>query len=182
VLDLGGQRERDRPLPPFVEVGVAAPGDDDVRERVGRLGDVGDRLRVRDLGEAQLEHADRLAAAGHRRVEPGAATLLDDVDGLLLEGAPVRGARQGDALAGLAPLAPGRLLGTRVTEPDERVAAEVGDQEADCLGGQRLGQVLGDRGDRLDRRGGFGGGEQAAHAETRGRRLTSRISGAHPPP
>ena len=92
VLDLGGERERHRALAPLEQVGVPAVGDDDVRERVAGLRD---RRRSSassgGAGSAELEHADRLAAAGDRRVEPRAVVVLDDLDALA-RAAPARAA------------------------------------------------------------------------------------------
>ena len=51
MLDLGGERQADRALAPLEEVGEAAVGDDDVRERVRGQRDVRERLLVRELEE-----------------------------------------------------------------------------------------------------------------------------------
>ena len=61
VLDLGGQRQGNRALAPFEQVGEPAVGDDDVRQRV---------RRERDLGRAPARPAPRRGAARGRRWPP----------------------------------------------------------------------------------------------------------------
>jgi hypothetical protein len=46
VLDLGGERQRYRTLPPLVQVGEAAVGDHDVRQRVRGQRNVGETVVV----------------------------------------------------------------------------------------------------------------------------------------
>jgi hypothetical protein len=133
---------------------------------VARSCDVVDRLLVRRFRDAQLDHTDRLAATGDRREEPSPASFLDHLDGLGAQRPPVRRPGQGDPVCGLRPGAPrGRCRGG-VSEPDQRVAAEVGDEEADVLGTRHVLQRLGDHVDRVDRRGGLCGGKQRADVET----------------
>src|SRR3954452_11594267 len=55
MLNLGRERQRDRPLAPFEEVGVPAISDDHVRQEVRRLCNVGHRLRSRRTLERQLQ-------------------------------------------------------------------------------------------------------------------------------
>jgi hypothetical protein len=149
--DLGRQRQRDRAAAPLEEVGVAAVGDDDVGQGVGRQPDGGAGLLVGFVGQAQLQHADGLAPARDRRVHRGAPFLSDHHDGLLLQRPPVRGAVDRDVL--------GRGAVRRAVLPrsqaDERAPAEVGDEEADLLGGERLRQDRADDVGRRDRRGGL---------------------------
>ncbi len=72
VLDLGGQAHGRGAPPPVVEVGEAAVGDHDVRQRVRgprhRLADRVVRVRHR-----QVQYADAVAAVRHRRHQPASA-------------------------------------------------------------------------------------------------------------
>ena len=144
VLDLGGERQPDGALPPLEQVGEPPVGDDDVRQRVRGERDVGERLLVRGLGEAQLQHADRLAAVGHRCVHARAVGAGLDLDRLIAQRAPVRAALQDHALGGLAPLPPRRGTRAGVAEPDERAPAEVHDEEGDLRRAERVGEPLPD--------------------------------------
>ena len=75
ALDLGRERQWDGPLAPLEEVGVAPVGDDHVGELMGRQLDVLERGRSGLERQDQLEDADRLAAARHRRDDATAITL-----------------------------------------------------------------------------------------------------------
>ena len=120
--------------------------------------DIGHRLVVRRPREVELEHADRLAAVGHRCEQPGAAVAALHLDGLAHERAALRCPRQRHPLRGLAALRPHGVRAAGVVEPDERVAGEVCDEEGDAGRAERLGEALADdvggvdRGRVLDRR------------------------------
>jgi hypothetical protein len=136
MLDLGGERERDRALAPFEEVGEAAVGDDDVCQGVCGERDLGLHSFVRRVVEHQFEHADGLAAVGHRRehARPAGAVLLEDR--LRGQRAPGQGSDQRHPLGGLVALGARGRAAAGVAEPDQRMAAEVRDQERDLPRGQ----------------------------------------------
>ena len=130
VLDLGGERQGNRALAPLEEVGEPAVGDDDVRQGVRGERDLGQHLFVRRLAEQELEHADGFPAVGHRREHAGAVRAVFDAR------PPARRARarascpdQRHPLGGLVTLRARGCAAAGVAEPDERVAAEVGDEE-----------------------------------------------------
>ena len=138
MLDLGGQRERNRALAPLEEVGEPAVGDDDVGEGVRGERDIGHGLFVRRLGEAEFEHADGFSAVGHRREQAGAVRAVFDArpSGWRAHGRagfPSNGTRS----AGFAALSArgGRAAG--VAEPDERLAAEVCDEKGNLARAER---------------------------------------------
>jgi hypothetical protein len=169
VLDLRGQRERDRALPPVEEVGVAPVGDDDVRERVRRRRDVGERGLVRGARHAQLEDADGLAAARHRREQPRRFPLGHDLHRLRRQRAAVGAVLQRHAVAGLAAQPPRRRVVLGVAEPDQGVAAEVGDEEADVLGPDHRAEDRAHDVGRRDGRSGLDGVEQPGEIQAGGR-------------
>jgi hypothetical protein len=75
MLDLGRERQRNRALSPFEEVGVAAISDHHVCQEMCRQSDVGHRLRSRQSLQRQLQDPDCFTAAGHRREQPRAPIL-----------------------------------------------------------------------------------------------------------
>src|ERR1051325_318434 len=76
MLDLRRQRQRNRALAPLEQVGVAAVRNDDVSQEVPGQRDVGHRLLSREVIQAQLQNADSLTAARHRREQPSPAVRL----------------------------------------------------------------------------------------------------------
>ena len=137
VLDFGGERQRDRALAPLEEVGEPAVGDDDVGEGVRGERDVGHRLLVRRSSRRSSSTpmaSPRLVTGANTRVP---SALVSTLDRLRRERAAVRASRQRHPLGGLPPLRArgGRAAG--VAEPDERLAAEVGDEEGDLARAQR---------------------------------------------
>ncbi len=113
MLDLGGERERDRALAPFEEVGEPAVGDDDVGESVRGERDVGQRRLICGLRKAELEHADGLATIGHRSEQAGTVGAALDLDRLTGKRAAMRAFVQRHALGGLPPLSAPRPLHCR---------------------------------------------------------------------
>jgi hypothetical protein len=174
MLDLGGQGQANRALPPLEEVGEPAVGDDDVRERVGGEGDIGERLLVWGLGQAELEHADRLPPVGHRRVQANLAGADLDLYRLLEERASMRGAGQGHQLGSLVALGSDRARDAGVPEPDQRPAAEVDDQEGDRVGAERPGQPPAENVGGVDRRGVLDGVEQSREVGPRCEKVRHR--------
>jgi hypothetical protein len=70
MLNLGGERQRDRALPPLVQVSEPAVGDHHIRQRMRRQGNVRDSVLVRLLTQTQLQHTDGFPAVGHRSKHP----------------------------------------------------------------------------------------------------------------
>jgi hypothetical protein len=126
MLDLRGKRERDRALQ---EVGEAAVGDHDVRERVRSKRDVGQRPLIRRLAQRELEHADRLPAIRDWREYAGSVGTVLHHERLFGERPAVWTAAQRHTLCGFPALRPGVLVGAGMAEPDQGAAAEVGDQQ-----------------------------------------------------
>ena len=144
-LDLGGQRQRHGALAPLEEIGVAAVGDHHVRQLVRRELDVLERGRVRFERQDQLEHADRVAAAGDRRDDARVLALADQDGPLtgerLAVGRPVQGHLDRRLLRARSRLA----RRDDVAETVQRTAAEVRDQEAHVAGVEHLAQRRGHR-------------------------------------
>jgi hypothetical protein len=147
MLDLGRERERHRAPAPLEQVGEPAVGDDDVGERMRSERDVSQRLRVGRGGEGELEHADGFAAVGDRRERADAVGVGFELDRLRGQCPAVRSSRQGHALGGFAALSARGRSAAGVPEPDQRLAAEVGDQEGDLAradgGPEALGEDVG---------------------------------------
>ena len=167
MLDLRGERQPDRALAPFEEVGEPAVGDDDVRERVCGERDVRQRPLVRSSRKAQLEHADGLAAVGHRREQTDAVGVVLHLERLAGERAALRASVQGHALRRLAPLGTAGRGAVGMAEPDERPAAEVRDEKRDLRGAERVREALGEDVGRRDRRGVLDGCEQPHQIQSR---------------
>jgi hypothetical protein len=163
VLDLGGQRELDRALAPREQVGEAAVGDDDVGERVRGHRDVGEGVRAGRLREGQLEHADRLPAVRHRRVQLRA----HDLDALGGERAALGRAGERHLLGGLAALRAHPGLVAVMVEADQRLAGEVRDQEGDLGRADRRGEARADHLGGVDGRRILDGGQQFVEVESR---------------
>src|SRR5207248_8376471 len=101
-----------------------------------RLSDIGHRLLSREVIQQELQHADRFTTAGHRREQPSAAILADHLDGLSSKRPPLWRPNQWHAFRSLLPLQAPFPAG--VAESNQRLPAEVGDQEADLAGIVRL--------------------------------------------
>ncbi len=82
ALDLGARADRAGALPPLVEVGEAAVGDDDVRQRVRGLLDLLQDV-VGGLGQEQLQDAEGVAAVGDRSEDPVPVLAVGDPHRLL---------------------------------------------------------------------------------------------------
>jgi hypothetical protein len=152
MLDLGGERQRDRAFAPLEQVGEPPIGDDHVRQRVRGERDVGHRPLVRWSREHELDQTDRLAAVGDRREQARVVVAAFDDDDLLGQRAAVGGVHQRDALGGLAALGSRGRSGAGVAEPDERSPAEVRDQERHLRRAERVSQALTEDVRRRDRR------------------------------
>ena len=142
VLDLGGQRQGHRALAPLEEVGEPAVGDDHVRQGVGRERDLGQHLLVRRLGEQKLEDADGLPAVGHRREHARPVRAGFEHERLGGERTPGSAVHQRHPLGGLVTLRARGCAAAGVAEPDERVAAEVRDEERHLPGVQLARKAL----------------------------------------
>ncbi|WP_349879248.1 hypothetical protein ABIH81_05125 [Micromonospora sp. HUAS YX12] len=143
--------------PPLEQVGVPAVGDDHERQRVRGAGDPVHHVVVRLVGQVDLQQADHLSAVGDRCQHGPRAVAGDDLGGLLPEGAFVGPAVEGEDLGVLLAVAPaGTAAGRLVGQPDQRTAAEVGDQQRDAERVQRRGDDAGDGLDRLHRGGVLG--------------------------
>ena len=160
VLDLGGERERNRALAPLEEVGEPAVGDDDVRQGVRGGRDLGQHLFVRRLAEQKFEHADGFSAVGHRREHAGPVRAGFEHDRLGGQRAPGRASHQRHPLGGLVALRARGCAAAGVAEPDERVAAEVGDEERHLAGAQLARKALAEDIGRGERRSVLNGREQ----------------------
>ena len=158
MLDLGRERQRNRALAPRKEVGEPAVGDDDIRKRVRGKRNIGHRPLVRFPGKAYLEHTDGFPAVGYGREHANSAGAVFDLDRLRDKRAAVRSSRQKHPLGGLPTLRPLGRLTAGVAEPDQRVAAEIRDEEGNLARTQCLHQALAehvggsDRGRVLDGR------------------------------
>jgi hypothetical protein len=82
MLDLAANDSGTERCPPLERIGVAAVRNHHVGQEVRRQSDIRHRLLNWEVLEAQLQHADRLTAAGHRRKHASAAVLRDHLDGL----------------------------------------------------------------------------------------------------
>ena len=111
-------------------------------QEVGRLRHIRHRLLSGEVLEHELQNADSFTAAGHRREQRSAAILVDHLDCLGGERPAVRRPDQGHALRSLLPLQTPFPAG--VAQSDQRLPAEVGDQEADLAGIDRLRQRAGE--------------------------------------
>ena len=151
MLDLSRQRQRNRALSPFKEIGVPAVRNDHVRQEVRRQSHVGHRLLNREVVQPQLQNTDRFTAAGHRREQPSASILDHHLDGLSGQRPPLRRPNQRHPLRSLLPLQPQCPLPARVAKSDQRPPTEVGDQETDLAGADRFRQRGGEHVDRRDR-------------------------------
>jgi hypothetical protein len=147
---------------------VAAVGDEHVGKRVSGGGDVGKGLFVGMRGQGQLDHADGVAAVGHRHRQVRAVRELLHVDLLGAQHAVVHRTRQrhGLGLLGALPARVGNPEG-RGTEADEGAAAEVRDQKADRARPDQGGELLGDHLDGVGRGSGFDPLEQRAKTGSR---------------
>jgi hypothetical protein len=152
MLDLGGERQRDRAFAPLEQVGEPPIGDDHVRQRVRGERDVGHDRLVRCPREHELEQADRLAAVGDRREQARVVVAAFDDDDLLGQRAAVGGVHQRDALGGLAALGSRGRSVARVAQADERAPAEVRDQERHLRRAEGISQALTENVGRRDRR------------------------------
>ena len=119
MLDLCGKRQRNRPLPPLEEVGVAAVRDHNVCEEMPGERDICHGLLRWEIVQPQLEDADRFAAAGHRREQASAVVLGDHLDGLTRQGPSVRRPEQWHTLGSLLALQPQDAGSARVAQSDQ---------------------------------------------------------------
>src|SRR3954454_3242103 len=101
-------------------------------------GDCVESLRVGLTVEPQLQHAHGFATAGDRRIDPGGTFVGADSEPLLDERPPVWGAHHGNDLATFAPERSSAALD--VAQPDERLSAEVGYEEADIARADGIGE------------------------------------------
>jgi hypothetical protein len=124
MLDLCRQGQRNRALSPFEEIGVPAVRNHDVCQEVRSQSDIGDRLLKGEVVQPQLQDADRLAAAGHRREQASTAILDDHLDRLGGQGPPVRRPSQWHAFRGFLPLQPQRPGPARAAQSDQRIPTE----------------------------------------------------------
>ena len=178
ALDLGRERQRDGALAPLEEVGVAPVGDHHVGELMGGQLDVLERGGSGLERQDQLEDADRLAAARHRRDDAGAITLPQHDRALrgecLSVGRAVQRHPHGCLLAARAQFAVRGDMAQAVQRP----AAEVRDQEAHAAGAEHLPHRGGHGIDDADRRRGLGAREQGTQIEP-ARRVHEPLRG-HP--
>jgi hypothetical protein len=91
--------------------------------------DARERLCIGLLVEPQLEDADRFATTGHWRVDTRGTLFSADLHLLLGQRAPVRSSGHWNCLGPLA--TEGAAAAFHMAQADERLTAEVGDQEAD---------------------------------------------------
>ena len=167
-LDLRGQRERGGSLTPLEQVGVPAVRNDDIGQRVRGCRYISDGLVIGALGEDQLKHTDGVPTIGHRHRQLGAAVDLLDVDLLGSQHLLVHRVRELQGLEVPAALPACRVLARlRPAEPDDGVAAEIGDQEADRAGPHDRGEFVGDDLDGLGRCGGLHALQQRPEVWTR---------------
>ena len=177
MLDLGRQRQAHRALPPREQVREAPVRDDDVRERVRGERDVGEGVLVRSVGEAKLDQADRLPAVGHGRVQANSAAVAARFH----HDRPERRARdhavspQRHVLGGLTTLRTRGQFAPGVLEPDQRLTAEVGDQERDVVRADGLPEPIAKDIDRSHRRRILDRREQFAHVQPRRSYVRHRI-------
>jgi len=165
-LDLRRERERNGPLAPLEQVGVPAVRNDHVGELVGGELHVleGDRLRLE--GEKELEHADRLPAAGHRRDDARVVALRQDDRSLCSERLAIGRPVQRNAPRGLLAPRSGLVRRRGVAQAVQRAAAEVRDQEAHVAGAEHLEQRGAHRVDDADGRGRLRPRQQGPEVET----------------
>ena len=126
---------------------------------------VGDGLLVGHGGQRELEHADRLAAIGHRREHAHPVGSVLDLDALAGQRPALRRVGDRHPLGGLAPARARRVVAAGVLEAHEGVAAEVGDQERHLGGPERLGQPPREHVGGVDRRRVLDGLEQLREIE-----------------
>jgi hypothetical protein len=127
-----------------------------------RQRNIPERLLVRRGGKAELQQPDRFPAIGHRCLQASSAVAIPtiDLDRLAGQRAALRSTDQRHALGGLAALsACGRCAGAMV-EPDQRLPAEVRDQEGDVKRTDGFPQALAEDLDGSDRRRILDGGKQ----------------------
>jgi hypothetical protein len=170
MLDLCRQRQRNRALTPLEQIGVAAVRNHHVRQEVCGQSHIGHRLLNREVLQSQLQHTDRLAAAGHGREHASAAILGNHLDRLGSEPPPVRRPNQGHPLRGLLPVQTPFSAG--MAQANQRPPAEIGDKKADLAGADRFGQCPGEHIDRRDRRSRLDRREQQVQVQRRSPSLT----------
>ena len=120
------------------------------------------------LLEQELEHADGLPAVGHRREHAGAVVLRLDDDLLGGQRAPRGAPLQRHLVGGLLALRARGRITAGVAEPDERVPAEVRDQERDLVGVQFVREALPEHIRGRERRGVLDGRQQLCEVEMGG--------------
>jgi hypothetical protein len=167
-LDLGGQREGRRALAPLEQISVPAVGDDHIGERVRCGGDIGDDLVVGVPRDDQFDHADRVAAVGHRNDQPRALRDVVDIHLLGPQDTVVGRTGQWDGLGLLRPppAHAGSLRGP-CAQADESATAEVRDQQAHCACPDHVGEFGGDDRGGVGRGSGFDALEQRAEVGSR---------------
>ena len=106
----------------------------------------------------------RLVTGANSADSVGVVFELDRLGG---ERAAVRSSRQGHALGGFAALSARGRPRARVPEPDERPAAEVGDEEGDLARAEGVPEALGEDVGGGERRGVLHGREQVRDIQSR---------------
>ena len=140
TLDLGFEGQLVAALADLVQVGVPAIGDDDVRQGLRRSGQVVHDGVTGHRGEQELEHTDGLAAFADRYVHPDPVGPPDQLHALLADGGAGGRVLQRDPLRrGPGQARPLALGGA--SEPDQGLAVDVGDEQADLVGADPAGQL-----------------------------------------
>ena len=104
-------------------------------------GDVVDGVRVRDRGQEHLQHPDDVAPVRHRSQHAGELAGWQYLQPLGAHHLLVGRTGQRHRLGGVPSLGATARPAAIVAQPDHRVAAGVGDEEADFLRGQPLAEL-----------------------------------------
>jgi hypothetical protein len=144
---------------------VPAGGDQDVGQGVRGTTDVGDLVRGGPVREQQLQKSDGVPAVGDRNDHPSPVADRLHVRLLRPQDVLVDGPRQRQRLGLLDAAAAGALDPVAGRQPDDRPAAEVGDQEVHLPGADHPRERGRDRRDGVDRRRGLHLAEEFADVE-----------------
>lgn len=172
ALDLRGEADRGGAVAPVVEVGEAPVGDDDVRQRVRGVLDLG-AYAGRHLGEEDLQDAEGVAAVGDRGQHPMPVLAVCRHDDVLAEQNVVvdTAARERDLFGRLL----ARLCGG-VVDPQQASADDVDDvddvdeQERHVPGVEPVAQIARHDIERAHGRGTLGCSQYVAEPEPSTRR------------
>ena len=101
MLDLSGQRQWDRALPPLKQIRETAVGNNDICERVRGQRNVSEALLVWLVSQQEFQHTDGFPAVGHWSEHPPTAALFVNADCLGSEHLTMRTRVQGHRLSDL---------------------------------------------------------------------------------